>query len=409
MLNATIHPATGAGTGLSVQVKVAGGGQKIIGRVFGIQAHFNRMAIEWHLFLGDRQRFATGHANLPGHQIEAGDGFSHRMFHLQAGVHFHKEELAAGIQQKLHGAGADITDGLRGFHRRFAHGFSQFGTKAGCRRFFHHLLVATLDRAVALIQIQAVAVLVGKHLNLHMTRLQHVLLHQHARVAKGGQCLALRRLQALDQLRFAFRHLHAFAATAGGGLEQHRVADMGAGGAEGFQVLGFAVVTRYQRHPGFFHQGFGGGFAAHGVDGAGRRAKKHQPGSFDGAGKAGVFREKTVTRVNCLGTAGLGCRDNLVYQQVAVSRLGTAEVDRDIRFTHMPGMAVDGTVYRHGSQAHGLGGTHHAAGDFAAVGHQKSGNHRLLLLPGWFALFQEGMQPFLTFGADANARNGAFG
>lgn len=89
-----------------------------------------------------------------------------RVLDLQAGVHFHEEEFAPGIEQKLHGAGADIADGLRGMYRRLAHGLTQRRGQAGGRGFLDDLLVAALDRAVALVEVQAVAVLVGKHLDL---------------------------------------------------------------------------------------------------------------------------------------------------------------------------------------------------------------------------------------------------
>ena len=134
--------------------------------------------------LGNRQRFALGHANLPGHQIKAGNGLGNRVLDLQARVHFHEEELAASIQQKLHRARTDVADGLGCTHRRFAHGPAQFGAQAGGRGLFDDFLVAALNRTVAFVQIQAVAVLVGEHLNFHVARLEHVLFHQHSRVAE---------------------------------------------------------------------------------------------------------------------------------------------------------------------------------------------------------------------------------
>ncbi|MNH22558.1 hypothetical protein D3C79_824210 [compost metagenome] len=85
------------------------------------------MADQRHLFLGDRQGLAAGHANLPGHQVEPGNGLGDRVLHLQAGVHLHEEELATGIEQELHGAGAHVADGLGRAYRRFTHGPAQFG------------------------------------------------------------------------------------------------------------------------------------------------------------------------------------------------------------------------------------------------------------------------------------------
>ncbi len=329
------------------------------------------MADQRHLLLADRQRFAAGDANLPGDQVEAGDGLRDRVLDLQTGVHFHEEEFATGIQQEFHGASADVADGLGRLHRGFAHGTAQLGGQAGGRGLFDHLLMAALDRAVALVEVQAVAVLVGEDLDFHMARLEHVFLDQHARVTERRLRLALGGRQCLGQVRLALDHLHALAAATGGGLEQHRVADLFRGSTEGFHVLRFAVVARHQRHAGFFHQRLGGGLAAHGVDGGGGWAEEDQPGLFDGAGELGVLREEAVARVDRLGAAGLGRLDQLVDAQVALGRLGAAQVDADIGFASMARAGVDGAVHRNGGQAHGLGGAHHAAGDLAAVGDQQ--------------------------------------
>ena len=329
------------------------------------------MAQQGYLVLGHGQGFATGHADLPGHQVQAGDGFGDRVFHLQAGVHLHEEEFTAGVEQEFHGAGADVADGLGRPYRGFAHGLAQLGAQAGSRGFFHHFLVAALDRAVALVEVQAVAVLVGKDLDLHVPWLEQVFFHQHPRIAERRLCFTLGRGQCFGQLADVLHHLHALAAATGGGLEQHRIADALGGAAEGFQVLGLAVVARHQRYTGGFHQGLGRRLAAHGVDGRSRWAEEDQPGGLDGPGETGVLGKKAITGVDGLGAAGLGGGDQLVDLQVAFAGLAAAQVHADIRFTAVAGIAVGGAVHGHGGQAQGLGGAHHAAGDLAAVGHQQ--------------------------------------
>ncbi len=177
------------------------------------------MAVQRYLRLGDRQRLAPSDTNLPGDQIEAGDGFGDRMLDLQAGVHLHEEELAACIQQKLDRARADVADSLCRLDRGLAHGPTQLDGQARGGRFLDHFLVAALDGAVALVEVQAVAVLVGKYLDLHVPRLEQVFLHEHARVAERGLRFALGRLQCFDQVGFSLDDLHAFAAATGSGLE----------------------------------------------------------------------------------------------------------------------------------------------------------------------------------------------
>ena len=112
---------------------------------------------------------------------------------------------------------------------------------------------------------------VGEYLDLHVARLQHVFLHQHARVAEGRLRFTPGGFEGFRELILRFDHLHALATATGGGLEQHRVADALGGDAEGLHVLGLAVVAGHQRHAGIFHQRLGRGLTAHGVDGGGGR------------------------------------------------------------------------------------------------------------------------------------------
>lgn len=106
---------------------------------------------------------------------------------------------------------------------------------------------------------------------------------------------------------------------------------------------------------------------------AGGPRKIDQPGLLDGAGETCVLRQKAITWVNGLGAAGLGCGQQLVDQQVAFGSLGAAQVDADVGFAAVTGVTVGGAVHGDSGQAHGLGGAHHPAGDFAAVGDQQGG------------------------------------
>src|SRR3546814_18759421 len=63
------------------------------------------------------------------------------------------------------------------------------------RRFLDHLLVAALDRAFALAEIDDVAVLVAEHLDFDMARVFDELFDEHAVIAEARQPLALGRLE----------------------------------------------------------------------------------------------------------------------------------------------------------------------------------------------------------------------
>ena len=70
----------------------AGLRQEALLRVFGVEPHFDRVAVDRKLVLASGQRFAGGDAKLPFHQVLAGDVFGHRMLDLETGVHLHEEE-----------------------------------------------------------------------------------------------------------------------------------------------------------------------------------------------------------------------------------------------------------------------------------------------------------------------------
>jgi hypothetical protein len=75
-------------------------------------------------------------------------------------------------------------------------------------------------------QVDAVAVLVGQHLDLDVARLGHELLDEDAVVAETGGRLVLRRLEALGGLLVVPGDPHALAAAARAGLDHHRIADL---------------------------------------------------------------------------------------------------------------------------------------------------------------------------------------
>ena len=67
------------------------------------------------------QLLTGGNADLQVHQVESGDQFGDRMFHLQARVHLEEVEVALLVNQELDGAGVGVVGGLRDPDGDFAH------------------------------------------------------------------------------------------------------------------------------------------------------------------------------------------------------------------------------------------------------------------------------------------------
>ena len=112
--------------------------------------------------------FAGGDADLQLDQIETRHHLGHRMLHLQPRVHLQEVEGAVRRQQKLDRAGIAVADGLGGGDRRSTHARAQLGIDGGRGGLLQHLLVPALHRAVALAQMDDVAVHVGENLDLDM-------------------------------------------------------------------------------------------------------------------------------------------------------------------------------------------------------------------------------------------------
>ena len=110
--------------------------------------------------------------DLQLHQVDAGDHLGHRVLDLDARVHLHEVEAAVAVEQELDRAGVLVAD-RRGRARTAASPISlaQLRRQRRRRRLLDQLLVPALDRALALAEVDDVAVLVAEDLELDVPRL----------------------------------------------------------------------------------------------------------------------------------------------------------------------------------------------------------------------------------------------
>ena len=206
-------------------------------RVLGVYTRLDRVTIDADRFLSDGQRLARGHAQLPFDEIESGDHLGYRVLDLQSGVHFEEKE-AIFVRDELHRAGAFVTDSPRRGDGGASHGRSAIIIEAGRGRLLDHLLMTPLHRAVALEQMNGIAVPIGEHLHLDMTRMCQIALDQHTVIAEGGRGLLPCRVQCGGEFARVRHDPHAATAAAGHRLDHQREADRGSPGRRG------------TRHPG---------------------------------------------------------------------------------------------------------------------------------------------------------------
>ena len=172
------------------------------------------------------QAGAGGNAKLRFHQIDASNLFRHRVFHLNARIAL-DEEVLAGLwrHQKLHRAGVGVIhrprqgDGVR------EDALAQRVVQAGRRGRLHHLLVAQLHGAVALVQVDDGTVRVAENLHLDVARAGDQLLDEQGAIAErrfrftAAACEGVRhRARRLD-------HAHATPAATCCRLEHDGIAD----------------------------------------------------------------------------------------------------------------------------------------------------------------------------------------
>ena len=329
------------------------------------------------ILLSERERLAGRHPYHQLDEIEPGHQLGYRVLDLEPRVHFEKIEIALLVDDELDRAGRAVIDGSRQRDRLPAHRFAGFGVEKRARRLLDDLLVAALDRAFALAEIDDVAVGVAEHLDLDMPRLFDVFLDKDAVVGKARFRLARGRAKTVARLGVVRGDPHPLAAAAGGSLDHDRIADV-AGDRDGGIGIGNDVeVAGHARYPGGARQLFRLDLVAHRGDRLRRRADEGHSGLRKRPGKSRVFRQKPVAGVDRLGAALPACLDDPLDIEVALGRGRRPDADRFVGHPHMQSFCVGIGIDRHRRDPHPMRGADNAAGDLAAIGNQDLAEHEV--------------------------------
>ena len=344
-------------------------GQEAGRRVLGIEAGLDGVARESDVGLGVAQRLAGGDPQLLADQVDSRHLLGDRVLHLQAGVHLQEEELAGVVvDQQLHRPRRDVADRPGQPHRGVAHGGPQGIVDRDGRRLLDDLLVAALDGALPLTEMDDIAVGIAQDLDLHMAAPAQVALQEHGVIAEAAQRLAPGSGHGLGEVGRIRDQAHALAAPASGRLDHEREADIA-------RVAG--VIGRRQRgHACSRGRGLGRQLVAHGLDGIGTRADPHQAGGGHRPGEAGVLGQEAVAGMHGVGAG----RDRGGHQSVAVE-VAAGQPQGHVRLGHKRGIGVGVGVHGHAAHAHGPGGAEHPSGDLTTVRHQQRPDPRHTPLP----------------------------
>ncbi len=162
-------------------------------------------------------------------QIDAGHALGDGVFDLDARIDLDEIELAGvGILQELDGSRRAVADRAADLERRLAQLASlRIGEKRR-RSAFHHLLIAPLHGAIALVQMHQIAVRVAQDLHFHVARAADQLLEINLVLAESRLGLAPRGGHGFDEIVVVFDDAHAAAAAAPTRFEHDRKTDRAA-------------------------------------------------------------------------------------------------------------------------------------------------------------------------------------
>ncbi len=182
------------------------------------------MAAEDDVLLAERERLAGRDADLLADDVDARHELRDRVLDLEARVHLEEEEALAD-EQPLDRAGAAVADRARGLDGDRADPLAQRRRDRRPGRLLDELLVAPLDRAVALAEVDDVAVRVREDLHLDVARILEVLLDVDVGVREEALALGRCPLERARALLLRERDVEALAAAAARGLEGDGEAD----------------------------------------------------------------------------------------------------------------------------------------------------------------------------------------
>ena len=145
--------------------------------ILGVDPTLDRMPAELDVFLSEVERLARRNSDLSTDEIDARNRFRNAVLNLHPWVDFHEEEFTCcQIEQKLDRADVGVVNALGGFDGEFADALAHFFSQCNRRRLFEQFLIAALDRALALAEVNDFAEIIRHDLHFDMPRPLDVML-----------------------------------------------------------------------------------------------------------------------------------------------------------------------------------------------------------------------------------------
>ena len=281
-------------------------GREAVGGVLGVDPDLDRVAGARRTS-GERQRLAGGDAHLHAHEVELRDELRDGMLDLQARVQLDERERPVRPDEELERAGVPVADVPARALGGGLHLLAQRVVERRRRRLLDELLVAPLDRALALAAREHAAVVIADHLDLDVARGRDRLLDVERAVAERRVRLARRALVRDVQLGGIGDEAHAAPAAAGGRLEQDGVPEAVRRRARLGEARG-AVGAGNERHARGAHLQLRERLVAHALHHVRRRPDEDEVVRLAHADELRVLGEEAVAGMDRLARRSSGRR-----------------------------------------------------------------------------------------------------
>jgi len=350
-------------------------GEGILGR----DAALDRHALPGDLVLREPERLTSRDAELQRDDVEAGDHLGDRVLDLQARVHLEEVEVPDGIDQELDRARVDVPRAFGDAHGGRPELGAQIFRDTRPGGFLDQLLMAPLDRAVALAEPDNLSLTVGEDLHLDVARVPDLPLEVEGGRSERGGRLAGRPAPSRLEVLVAPDDAHPLASTAAGRLEQDRVADVVRGSAGGGGVTERLRAFR-DRDIGVTREAACRGLLTQEALHFRGRTDEDEACVGDGLREVRVLGEEPVAGMDRVASRAPRDLNDPCGVEVALAGRRGADRVRRIGGADVQRVAVDVAVDRGRADAEIVAGANDAKRDLAAIGDEDGGERRSPLL-----------------------------
>ena len=243
------------------------------------------------------------------------------MFDLHTWVHLDEDVLAVFVDEKLDGTRTLVINVLTEPHGIGADLFAQLGIQELCRGNLDDFLVAALQRAVTLVEVDDVALRIRQHLHLNVLWFNHRGFQVDTGITESGFGLTGGLSDLGAQLFLAFHKAHTASATTGHGLNEQRVFKLRRIFHQRVDVRRRLGVLQ-RRQASLFRSMHSGGLVTSQVQSVLGGADELNAVFCTLPRQIRALREETITRVDSIRAGFFGSTDDFVDVQISLDRLG---------------------------------------------------------------------------------------